>query len=342
MNRRQAMVRRTYRGSVVLFTAVLALFFSTVPGTGSAFRNMKEGSPALPFTLKDFEGKDVAFKPDSGKVTVLSFVKLSQDRSKDQLKDLVALHKELSSKGIDFLVVASYADTAEEAKKAISEFGVPFPILQDKDQKVYGDYGLFILPASGIIGKDGKFVFEHSNHGRDYKDVVGGKAKVVAGLMAEDEYRKLITPVESVKKSKEESEAERLISLGHTLLKRGMPDKAAERFGKAVQIDPKNIVARIAYGESLVASKKYDDALVQFAKAKELAPGSKDAQLGIGTVHLEKGEIDKAIQEISDAAMLNPKPEKAYFWLGAAYEKKGDLVNAVKYFRKAVEKFIKE
>lgn len=336
------MARRSFRSSLALFTALLALFFSTVPGTGAAFRNMKEGSPALSFTLKDFDGKDVAFKPDSGNVTVLSFVKLSQDRSKDQLKDLVALHKELSAKGIDFLVVASYTDTAEEAKKAIAEFGVPFPIVHDKDQKVYGDYGLFILPATGVVGKDGKFVFEHSSHGRDFRDVVGGKAKVVAGLMTEDDYRKLITPVESVKKSKEESEAERLISLGHTLLKRGMPDKAAERFGKAVEVDPKNAAARVAYGESLVASKKYDDALVQFTKAKELAPNSKEAQLGVGTVHLEKGEIDKAIQEISDAAMLNPKPEKAYFWLGAAYEKKGDLPNAVKYYKKAVDKLIKE
>ena len=114
------MARHTIRGSLILFTVLLALFFSTVPGTGAAFRNMKEGSPAPPFTLKDFDGKDVEFKPASGKVTVLSFVKLSQDRSRDQLKDLVALHKELSGKGVDFLVVASYTDTAEEAKKAVS------------------------------------------------------------------------------------------------------------------------------------------------------------------------------------------------------------------------------
>lgn len=336
------MARRTLRGSLVLFTALTALFLSTVPGGAAAFRNMKEGSPALPFTLKDFEGKDVAFKPDSGKVTILSFVKLSQDRSIDQLKDLVALHKDLSGKGIDFLLVASYGDTPAEAKKAVSELGVAFPILHDKDQKVYGDYGLFILPATGIIGKDGKFAFEHSSHGRDFRDVVGGKAKVLAGLMTAEEYTKLVTPVESVKKSKEEGEADRLISLGRTLLKRGMPDKAAERFAKAVELDPKNAAARIAYGESLVASKKYDEALVQFTKAKEIAPNSKEAGLGIGAVHLEKGEVDKAIQEISDAAMLNPKPEKAYFWLGAAYEKKGDLPNAVKYYKKAVEKFIKE
>jgi len=207
---------------------------------------------------------------------------------------------------------------------------------------VYGDYGLFILPATGIIGKDGKFAFEHGSHGRDFRDVVGGKAKVLAGLMTEEEYKKLVTPVESVKRSKEEGEADRLISLGRTLLKRGMPDKAAEKFAKAVELDPKNLTALLAYGESLVASKKLDEALVQFTRAKEIAPNSKEAALGIGTVHLEKGEVDKAIQEISDAAMLNPKPEKAYFWLGAAYEKKGDLPNAVKYYKKAIERIIKE
>jgi len=336
------MAGRTLRGSIVLFTALTAILLFTVPGGASAFRNVKEGSPALPFTLKDFEGKDVEWKPGSGKVTVLSFVKLSQDRSVDQLKDLVALHKELSGKGVDILVIASSSDTAAEAKKVVSELGIVFPILHDKDQKVYSDYGLFILPATGIVGKDGKFAYDHGSHGRDFRDVVGGKAKVLAGLMTEEEYKKLVTPVESAKKTKEEGEAERLTSLGRTLLKRGMPDKASEQFAKAVALDPKNLAALLAYGESLVASKKLDEALVQFTRAKEIAPSSKDAALGIGTVHLEKGEVDKAIQEISDAAMLNPKPEKAYFWLGAAYEKKGDLPNAVKYYKKAVEKIIKE
>ena len=336
------MARHTIRGSVILFTALLVLFFSTVPGTGAAFRNLKEGSPAPPFALKDFDGKDVVFQPASGKVTVLSFVKLSQDRSRDELKDLAALHKELAAKGVDFFAVASYTDTAEESKKVLAELALPFPVAYDKDQKAYGDYGLYILPATGVIGKDGKFVFETGSHGRDFKDMVGGKVKVLLGLMTEDDYRKATTPVESAKKSKEESESERQISLGHTLLKRGMPDKAAEKFAKAVELDPKNAAAHVAFGESLVAQKKYDEALAQFAKAKEIAPASKDAQLGIGTAHLEKGEVDKAIQEITEAAMLNPKPEKAYYWLGAAYEKKGDLPNAVKYYRKAVEKLIRE
>lgn len=336
------MARKPFRGSLFLFTFLTAIFFSTVPGTGSAFRNVKEGAPAIPVTLKDFEGKDVEFKPGSGKITVLSFVDLAQDRSREQLEDLVSLHKELSGKGVDFLVITKYTNTAEEAKKAAESLGIKFPILLDKDQKAYGDYGLFILPSTGVVGKDGNFAFEHSSHGRDFQDVLGGKVKVLAGLMTEEEYRKRITPVESEKKSKEETEADRQLALGHTLRKRGMHDKAAEKFARAVEVDPNNLDGRLSYGESLVEMKKYDEALVQFQKAKELAPASKEAQLGIGTVHLEKGEVDKAIEEISAAAMLNPKPAKAHYWLGAAYEKKGDLPNAVKYYRKALEKLFRD
>ncbi|MDA8123469.1 MAG: tetratricopeptide repeat protein [Deltaproteobacteria bacterium] len=331
-----------FRIPLVVFAVFVALFFSTVPGTGSAFRNVKEGAPAIAFSLKDYEGKDFEFKPDSGKITVLSFVKLAQERSLDQIKDLVALQEELGAKGVDFIVVSAYTDTPEDAKKVAAGTAIKFPILMDKDQKVYGDYGLFILPSTGVIGKDGKFAFEHSSHGRDFKDVVGGKIKVLAGLMSEDDYKKLITPVETVQKSKEGSEADRQVALGRVLFKKRMIDKAAEKFAKAVELDPQNAEARIAYGDSLVAMKKYDEALVHFQKAKELSPMNKDAQIGVGIVHMEKGEHDKAIQEISGAAMLNPKPEKAYFWLGLAYEKKGDLPNAVKYLRKAVEKFIKE
>lgn len=336
-------MRRTgYRFPLLVFAAIVALFFSTVPGTGAAFRNLKEGAPAISFTLKDCEGKDFEFKADSGKITVLSFVKLAQDRSRDQIRDLVDLHKELQAKGVDFLLISAYTDTPEEWKKVAGEMNVKFPILLDRDQKVYGDYGLFILPSTGVIGKDGKFAFEHSSHGRDFKEVVGGKVRVLAGLMTEEEYRKRIIPVESASKSREETEADRRIALGRVLAKRGMPDKAAEKFVSALEIDPKNLSGRIAYGESLVALKRYDEALVQFQKAKDLNPASKEAQLGVGTVLLEKGEIDKAIVEISQAAMLNPRPEKANFWLGVAYEKKGDLQNAVKYYRKAVEKLIKE
>lgn len=336
------MARPRYRGSLFVFTLLTALFVSTVPGTGSAFRNVKEGAPAIAFSLPDFEGKEVAYKPDSGKVTVLSFVDLSQDRSKEQIRDLVGLHAELASKGVDFLLVTKYTNTAEEARKAAGEYGVRFPILLDRNQKAYGEYGLFILPSTGVVGKDGKFVFEHSSHGRDFKEVVGGKLKVLAGLMTEEEYSKRITPVESEKKTKEQSEAERQLALGHTLRKRGMPDKAAEKFAKAVELDPNSFDGRIAYGDSLVAAKKYDEAMAQFTKAKEISPGSKDAQIGIGMVHLGKGETDKAIEEITGAAMLNPKPEKAHYWLGVAYEKKGDLANAVKYYRKSVEKLLKD
>lgn len=336
------MIRPRFRGSLFVFAVLAALFVSTVPGSGSAFRNLKEGAPAIAFTLPDVEGKEVAYAPDSGKVTVLSFVDLSQDRSKEQIKDLVDLHAELASKGVDFLLVTKYTNTAEEAKKAAAEFGVRFPVLLDKDQKVYGDYGLFILPSTAVIGKDGKFAFEHSSHSRDFRDLVGGKVKVLAGLMTEDEYRKRITPVESAHKSKEQSEAERLLALGHTLRKQGMGSKATEKFAKAVELDPVSLDGRLSYGEALVAEKKYDEALAQFLKAKEISPDSREVKLGLGMVHLEKGETDKAIEEISGAALLNPKPQKAYYWLGIAYEKKGDLPNAVKYYRKAVEKLLHE
>jgi len=336
------MTRPRFRGSLFVFTFLTALFASTVPGTGSAFRNLKEGAPAIAITLPDADGKEVAYAPGSGKVTVLSFVDLAQDRSKDQIRDLVDLYNELGSKGVDFLLVTKYTNTADEAKKAAAELGVKFPILLDKDQKAYGDYGLFILPSTGVIGKDGKFAFEHSSHSRDFKDLVGGKVRVLAGLMTEEEYQKRITPVESEHKSKEQSEADRLLALGHTLRKRGMGSKATEKFAKAVELDPNNLDARLSYGEALVAEKKYDDAMAQLVKAKEIAPDSKEVGLGLGIVHLEKGETDKALEEISGAAMLNPKPQKAYYWLGRAYEKKGDLQSAVKYYRKAVEKLLSD
>jgi tetratricopeptide (TPR) repeat protein len=330
---------RIRRGPLFAVMLLLTLLLASTAGA-QAFRNLKEGDKAFPVSLKDAEGKDGAFSPDSGKVTVLAFIKSGQDRSQALVKDLAALRAELAPKGVDFVVVASYTDTPDEMKKAAADLGAQ--VLLDKDQKAYSDYGLFILPTAAVIGKDGKYILGYAGHSHDFRNVLGGRVKVLAGLMTEDEYKKLNTTVETVQKSKEESEAERLMTLGNTLVKRGMCDKAIEKFSKAVELDPKNAGARTAFGECLIAAKKPDEAKAQFEKAKELDPRSKDAQLGLGMVHLEKGETDKAIEVISEAAMLNPKPAKANYWLGAAYEKKGDLQNAVKFYKKAIEKLLKD
>ena len=41
---------------------------------------------------------------------------LAQDRSKEQIRDLVDLHAELGSKGVDFYLVTKYNNTGEEAR----------------------------------------------------------------------------------------------------------------------------------------------------------------------------------------------------------------------------------
>ncbi len=326
---------------IVSCLIALAVILS-VPASAPAFRAVKEGAEAIAFTLKDLDGRDVEFVPASGKPTVLAFIQLSQERSVDEIRDLAALHEQMKAKGVAFLGIISGRDDIAAAKKCMADLHVAFPILVDAGQKVYGDYGVYILPATGIVGKDGKLLFEQSGHTREFRDIVGGRLKVLVGMMTETDYRRIMAPPEPVVKSREESEAEKEVGLGKTLIKRGMPEKAGDKFARAVVLDPKNVPARIAYGNSLVSANQCDNAMLQFEAAKKLDPLNKDAQLGIGTVHLRRGAVDNAIACISEATKLNPRPERAWFWLAAAYEKKGDFPNAVKFYRKVGEKVLAE
>lgn len=336
------MRHRAFRGSLVLFGVAAALFMTTVPGTGAAFRNVKEGDPAAVVALKGIDGSDIEIKGVDGKVVVIAFVDVTQDRSVAMLKDLSALSGELAEKGVEFFVVAKYTNNADEARKVSGETGIKAPIALDTDQKAYDAYGLFILPSVGVIGKDGKLAFESTSHGRDFKDIVGGKIKVLAGVLSEEDYKSATVQTVTVQKSKEENEADRQLTLGKTLMKRNMVEKAADHFAKAVAADPKNNNARLALGEALIVGKKFEEAKPQFEEVLKLDEKNKEAQVGMGTVLLGTGDVDGALKILSDAAMLNPKPERANYWLGAAYEKKGDFENAAKMYRKVAEKMLKE
>jgi tetratricopeptide (TPR) repeat protein len=334
---------KTIRRAILVAMACLAGgAVLSLPGPGAAFRNLKEGATPAAFALKDLGGQEVRFDPAAGKATVLCFLEVSQGRSVDALKDLVRMQSRPEAKDVAFVGIIPGNDNLAEAKRLVAEFKVGFPVLVDEGQKLYGEYGLYILPSTAIVGKDGKLVFEQAGHMRDYDAAVGGRLKVLAGLMKEDDYRKSMTPIESAPRSREEGEADKEVALGNTLLKRGMVDKAGEKFAMAVRFDPKHVKARIALGETLLASKQLDNALLQFEEAGRLAPGNKDAQLGVGMVHLARGAVDNAIRLITEATMLNPRPEKATFRLGTAYEKKGDYANAVKCYRKVCEKLLKD
>jgi Tfp pilus assembly protein PilF len=163
------------------------------------------------------------------------------------------------------------------------------------------------------------------------------KAKLLLGLITEEEFAKTEEKQEIQELSPEQKEAQRSLQMAKVLLGRGFGSKAMPNLEKAIQLDPSLTEARLLAGRIYIEEEKYPEAREQFEKVLEANPKSNDARVGIGSVLIAEGNLDGAEEELKKAITLNPDPAMAMFRLGQVYEKKGEVQKAMETYRDALE-----
>ncbi len=149
----------------ILCLIVLAF---TILGEGgkaySAVTAPEVGKYAPVFDLKDINGKKVSLSEFKGKVVLLNFWATTCGPCKTEMPSMNNIYKALKDR--DFVVLAVSSDTSESAVISfVSEKGISFPVLLDKDKEVYfDDYAIIGLPTSFLIDRSGvvaeKFIGE--------------------------------------------------------------------------------------------------------------------------------------------------------------------------------------
>jgi thiol-disulfide isomerase/thioredoxin len=111
---------------------------------------------APPLSLPTYEGGTYSLSPDDGMVTLLVFWATWCQPCILEIPTLVELHEKYGDRR--FRVVAINMDDPEGGKAmAIAKrFGVNYPMLigGDREAKAYG--GVWALPTSFLIGRDGR------------------------------------------------------------------------------------------------------------------------------------------------------------------------------------------
>lgn len=327
--------------SAVAVGLVMGLFLVS-PGNGSAFRNLEMGKPAPDFTIKDTEGMDHTLAAEKGKVMVLSFVKIDQDRSVKTLNALEEINGVFKDEGIVVWGITSQTEDKAAIGTLMEKLDLNYPLLLDEGQKLYGEFGLFTFPATMVIDQEGNYVHEYASYSNDFQENIINKVKVLLGLMSEEDSSKSAEKTEIIKLSPEEQEAERNMQMAKVLLKRGFGTKALPKLEKALELNPSLVEARLLSGEIYLKDEQYDKAREQFEKVFETDPNSNEARVGIASVYIEEGKLDEAEAQLQKAVTLNPDPSLALYRLGQVYEKKGDVQKAMETYRSALERLLKK
>ena len=144
--------------SVLPVLALLAYGFRTDP---RAIPSPLIGRPAAAFTLTGFDGAPVTLAALRGKVVVVNFwASWCNPACYDEAPVLEQAWRSYRDRGV-IVVGVDIQDTAEAAQAFIQRFGLSFANAPDPQGKVAVEYGVYGVPETFFVARDGTIRAKH-------------------------------------------------------------------------------------------------------------------------------------------------------------------------------------
>lgn len=148
-----------------ILAVCLCVCFST---TSPSAMCLEMGQKAPDFSIEDISGKKVSLSEYKGKVVFLAFWASWCPRCMEELAFLQGLYLGLAD---NLVILAVNQETqnlspshVEKLHGEVSEMGIQFPVLLDKELDVWKSYCINALPTSVILDREGRVRFQEPNY----------------------------------------------------------------------------------------------------------------------------------------------------------------------------------
>lgn len=118
------------------------------------------GRPAPPFRLALFDGRALDADALRGKVVFLNFWASWCVPCRAEARVLEAAWQKYKDRDVIF-VGANIQDSEPDARAFLQEFGVSYANGPDASRKIGVDYGVWGIPETFVIGRDGRITYKH-------------------------------------------------------------------------------------------------------------------------------------------------------------------------------------
>ena len=146
-----------------LIAAVVGVAFAADPQSLTPLlktldlRGYPARTAAPAFSGSTLEGRPLSIAEHRGKVIVLNFWASWCVECRAEMPALERLQREFAARG--FAVVGVNArESKEVAARYVRELGLTFPVVLDADGKINVLYGVIGLPATFVVGRDGRAI----------------------------------------------------------------------------------------------------------------------------------------------------------------------------------------
>ncbi len=145
---------------VAVVGPILALFAYGFTLNPRAIPTPLLAKPAAPFALTLFDGRRLSLEELRGKVIFLNFWASWCPPCRAEARTLEAAWQKYKDQDVVFLGI-DIQDTEEDARAFLKEFGITYPNGRDPLGKIAIDYGVWGLPETFIIDRDGRITYKH-------------------------------------------------------------------------------------------------------------------------------------------------------------------------------------
>ena len=169
---------------------------SATAGERVTLQFFRNPAPVAPLTLRTLDGKTVASADWRGKVTIVNFWATWCGPCRAEIPDLVALQKKYSAQ-LQVIGISQDEAPPDVVQRFASEQHVNYPIVMSTPELERAFPGIYALPTSYLIDRDGRIVQKHV--GMLNAETTEGETRLLAGLSVnatveyvEDETKALI------------------------------------------------------------------------------------------------------------------------------------------------------
>ena len=143
-------------GAILAFTTAAAPTAHDLRSLG--LEAPKEAVEAPDFSLPNLTGKKTRLRDFRGKVVFLNFFATWCGPCREEMPAMEQLHRTYKDKGLVVLAV-DIQESANDVRAFTQELKLSFPALLDRDGSVASTYAIRPVPATYLIGRDGKILW---------------------------------------------------------------------------------------------------------------------------------------------------------------------------------------
>lgn len=137
-----------------------------VAGCGGDTAGSKASMPAVmedapDFKVALFEGGEFQMSAQKGKVVVINFFASWCVSCGEETPHIEKVFREYAAQPVVFLGIA-VDDTEKKAKEFLKKSGLTIPAGLDRTGQIKDAYGLYGMPTTFFVGKDGKISYFHA------------------------------------------------------------------------------------------------------------------------------------------------------------------------------------